>query len=447
MVDKIPDNNQNWLDFTKKKLDTPQIENNTTPTVHIGGEVKPDLDKGVKIEKNGDAAQLPNANDAWGLNLSDEEKAAIKAQQDASGEIKEPQSGFKRVVNNVLHSETTKDIGTAAAVGTVGAILGFLKPLAAGFIGLLGATSCARDLNEPDVSAGAGVTVEIDDEYRHNHAIEQLNQDAPEGGYRTDEGIKYEYKYDPYLQKPYVEFENGFKHYINEKTAVEPNSATAALRDVFKTIGIDVPDENTKVLTDVTTDVSSFSGKPGLSMSIVRSHFVPADLKEIAAGTPKVQFGVRDLNIEGNLEKIDETGRFNLEANGNGTVNSPGGLYIAGEDGREIYMQYQKDFYLGTTEPHDNDPEQVKDCLVVYVKEKGENTFKEAYALRANPDDPSNIMIGQINREQGTNFEFHTDNVETFNADVTDIDKIYEDAFNNINIEVNTETEVDITVK
>ena len=49
MVDKIPENNLNRVDFTKKKLDTPQTD--STPTVPMVGETKPDLDKGVVVEK------------------------------------------------------------------------------------------------------------------------------------------------------------------------------------------------------------------------------------------------------------------------------------------------------------------------------------------------------------------------------------------------------------
>ena len=290
MVDKIPENNLNRVDFTKKKSDTPQTD--STPTVPMVGETKPDLDKGVSVQK---AEPFPDAAyEAWGINnLSEEEIAARKeAAKQQQGELKETQSGLDRVVNNIKYGETAKDIGTAAAVGIGGAALitagitalpqmvaNGLKIVTAGIAGLFGATSCSNDLNEPVVDTGAEVTVEINID---EEIINQLNKTAPDGGYKTKDGIKYEYKYDYYEQKPYVEFENNFTHYIGERTDVDPNSATAALRNVFEQIGIDVPKESTTVLTDASTQNGSYSGKAGLSMSIVRGNGYPADLKEIA---------------------------------------------------------------------------------------------------------------------------------------------------------------------
>ncbi len=49
MVDKIPENNLNWLDVTKGKLNPVQNENDGI--VPVGGEIKPDLDKGITVER------------------------------------------------------------------------------------------------------------------------------------------------------------------------------------------------------------------------------------------------------------------------------------------------------------------------------------------------------------------------------------------------------------
>ena len=440
MVDKIPENNLNRVDFTKKKSDTPQTD--STPTVPMVGETKPDLDKGVSVQK---AEPFPDAAyEAWGINnLSEEEIAARKeAAKQQQGELKEPQSVLEKSRNNFIYNIKESNFSKYVANLLYNVVGIAAQTYAAIVTAPVSLSSCSNDLNEPVVDTGAEVTVEINID---EEIIDQLDKTAPDGGYKTKDGIKYEYKYDYYENKPYVEFENNFTHYIGERTDVDPNSATAALRNVFEQIGIDVPKKSTIVLTDVSTQNGSNSGKAGLSMSIARGNGWPADLKEIAEGKPCINFGVGDLQVRGDLEKVENPGVYNLISNGKDGVSQAGGLYIKSDDGREIYMQYETGFYTGPTDPHSDSPNDTKDCLVVYIK-GSDKKFKEAYALTVNPNDTTNIMIGQINRERGTNFEFYNKNeVGTFNADVTAIDDLYNNT--KLKITVDADATTDITIK
>lgn len=373
-----------------------------------GNKVK-DLNKGISIQHNG-------------LNLPTQEQ--IIANQ---GEIKPAAPWYERAWNNTAYHvwNFVKGFGEAVLGGAA---------LTLGAAAAMAPVSCSEGPID-DV----GVALTVTPEQLAKSTIDALNdpKNYPDG-HSTEDGTKYTYAYDDQKHKPYVEFENGFKHYLNDDLSWNPNGTTSAMYDIMDKVSL-VQLADVKEVGNITTDIEANEGSYGNGAEGFAMSFVtPADLQDITSGSPVVRGNIGEYNFQGKVEKV-AAGKYTLEANGQTKTNAADGIRIVNENGDEIYMQYEENFDLQSV--WDRPGQNEESGMIVYVKEKGADVFKERYILSKFDDTRTNI--GLIDRsENGTTLQHYPSNINEFNANGSEdeYNRIYNAFEADANAKVNTDS-------
>ncbi len=373
-----------------------------------GNKVK-DLNKGISIQHNG-------------LNLPTQEQ--IIANQ---GEIKPAAPWYERAWNNTAYHvwNFVKGFGEAVLGGAA---------LTLGAAAAMAPVSCSEGPID-DV----GVALTVTPEQLAKSTIDALNnpQNYPDG-HSTEDGTKYIYAYDEQKRKPYVEFENGFKHYLYDNLSLKSDGAMSTMYGIMDKVSLVQLADVSKV-GNITTDIEANEGSYGNGAEGFAMSFVtPADLQDITSGNPVVRGNIGEYNFQGKVEKV-AAGKYTLEANGQTKTNAADGIRIVNENGDEIYMQYEENFDLQSV--WDRPGQNEESGMIVYVKEKGADVFKERYILSKFDDTRTNI--GLIDRsENGTTFQYYPSNINEFNANGSEdeYNRIYKAFKADANAEVNTDS-------
>ena len=361
----------------------------------LNGGAPKDLDKGITLQRN---------------NLGFPSREEIIASQ---GEIRPADPWYKRAFNNAAYhvKSFAKEFGESVIGGGALALQGlaFLLPV-----------SCSGKTEMEE----AIVSINVTPEQLTKATIKSLNdpEHYPEG-HKTADGTDYTYHYDETNKKPYVEFENGFKHYLGDNLSLDPNSAMSTMYDMLDKVSL-VKFNETARTGNITTNIDANEGSygneaAGFAMSLI----TPANLKDVTSGSPKIKGNIGEYKFEGNAKKAS-AGQITLVRDGEARPNEAGGIHIVNSDGQEVYMQYEEDFTLPQFEMDDDwniiEGEPLNQPgMVVYVKEKDSDEFKERYLVTKFDDNIADI--GLIDRsENGTTFQNYASKTEQFNANGTE---------------------------
>lgn len=388
----------------KANADAKAARENEALAQGLNGNRAKDLSVGVSLQRN-----LP----------TQEQIIALQ------GEIRPAPPWYERAWNNTVYHTINflKDFGEAVIGGGTLLLQGFA---------LLSPVSCTEGPLD-DV----GVAVQVTPEMLAKDTIDALNdpKNYPDG-HSTEDGTKYTYAYDDQKNKPYVTFENGFKHYLNDDLALNPSGTTSAMYNIMDKVAL-VKLADVQEVGNITTDIDANEGSYGNNAKGFAMSFVsPADLKDITSGNPVIKGNIGEYNFQGKAEKAN-AGKFTLEANGQTKMNDAGGVHITNSNGDEIYMQYEENFDLQSVwdEPGQN----LWNGVIVYVKEQGSDVFKERYIL--SKFDDANTDIGLIDRsENGTTLQHYPSNIKEFSANGTEDE--YNRIYNAYEADANAEVEI-----
>ena len=488
-------------------------------TQGLSGNNKKDLDKGISIQKQ-DTIRTNTGNGVIKVTHPDgsvEFELDYAKGYDGSPQLfaegtkvtvlnapEEPKKGFWQKLGDVIanvndwgNRVTGGQIrGLGRGVATMGVVAGSatLASAATGAAaatgavkvggGVLAATSLAS-CNKMEIPEPPGAHVSVSNKDMADYIVNYLNDPNNEQGFipETPDGVDFKYGYDYNSQndivRPYIDFGNGLKLYINtnplqdltvdnvvdyidiigdelitndgvqydftaegnkanvnfgnglihtvgDDVTLNENGTTARLYSILDKVGFAQPAQSSEIVMDLSANEGSYgNGVPGFAMGIV----TPANLKDITSGNPVIKGNIGTYNFHGKAEKAD-AGEFTLEANGQTKSNSAGGIHIVNNNGDEIYMQYEEGFDLQSVwdEPGQN----LWDGTIVYVKEKGSDVFKERYIL--SKFDESNTDIGLIDRsENGTTLQHYPSDIITFDTQgAIDADNYYNEKQDNL---------------